>query len=298
MKDFTTLISGRSYLENCRWHEGRFWASDLYAHEVLAVSMDGHVEVVASVPQQPAGLGWLPNGDLLIVSMIDRKLMRRLPGGELVVHADLSSVTGSWLSDMVVSPRGDAYLGPVGFDVMASKPEVQPTTTFHVTPDGTVRAHGADILLPNGHAISPDGKTLVLSESFGARLTAFNISEDGSLAGQRIWADFGGRREPVGSLEEYIASGVIVPDGLCFDAEGALWMADAYNGRALRVREGGEILDEVKYRNVVPSVTLGGEDGRTLFLCSSESSHDEYCKATHTSEVVYTRVDVPHGGYP
>jgi sugar lactone lactonase YvrE len=297
-RELKTLISGRRFLENPRWHDGRFWVSDLYSYEVLCVTPGGKTEVVAEVPGQPSGLGWLPDGRLIVVSMTDRKLLRLEPSGKLVVHADLSDLTPWWLSDIVVDSRtGNAYLGPVGFDVMVDHPVVESTNIFHIAPNGKVTAYGSDIVLPNGHAISPDGKTLVLSECFGRQMTAFDMHEDGSLTNQRVWASFGGHQK-IHDLEEFAASGVTVPDGICFDAEGALWIADAYNGRAIRVREGGEIVDEIKHDKIVPAVALGGPDGKTLFLCAALSANDKVCKSTRSAEVVYTQVEVGHAGYP
>lgn len=291
-----TVLSGRHYLEGPRWHDGRVYVSDLYAPEVLAVDPDGNAEVVVEVPAQPSGTGWLPDGRLLVVSMADRTVRRLETSGELAVHADLSDRTPYKLNDMVVDDRGHAYLGGFGFDVMAYAP-VEGSPIYHVAPDGAVTAYGQDLRCPNGHAILPDGRTLVVSETFGARLTAFDIAADGSLSGQRTWADFG---DPgIDDMFAYVESGAATPDGLCVDAEGAVWMADGVNRRVLRVAEGGEILDEVVHDELMLlAPTLGGEDGRTLFICAAPTFDEATCRATRNARLLATEVAVPRAGKP
>lgn len=288
-------VGNRHYLEGPRWHDGRLWASDLYAYEVIAVSADGSVEVMAEVPGQPSGLGWLPDGRLLVVSMKNRKLLRQEPSGELAVHADLSRHISWPANDMVVDAEGRAYVSHFGFDVMNFAP-IEGTGIFRVDPNGTVTSWGDDLKCPNGMAISPDGRTLVVSESFGGRITAFDIADDGSLRHQRPWADFGAADTK--DLVAYVESGAVTPDGICFDAEGAVWVADALGNRALRVREGGEVLDEVSYHMLVVAPMLGGDDGRTLYLCAAPSFRDEERKAAREAELICVRVDVAHGGLP
>lgn len=289
------VAAGRNYLEAPRWHEGRLWASDLYAYEVIAVTPAGDVEVMAEVPAQPSGLGWLPDGRLLVVSMKDRRVLRREPTGELAVHADLSSLTEWPINDMVVDGEGRAYVGGFGFDVMNLAP-IEGSPIYRIDPDGKVTVWGEDLKCPNGMAITPDGRTLVVSESFGGRMAAFDIGDDGSLTHQRAWADFGALDSK--DLVEYIGSGCIIPDGICMDGEGALWIADALAGRAIRVRAGGEIVDEVKHTMPVFACMLGGDDGRTLFLCSAPSFRDEERRVVREAELVCTTVAVGHGGRP
>ena len=289
------LARGRHYLEGPRWHDGRLWTSDLYAFEVIAVAPDGTVEVVAEVPGQPSGLGWLPDGRLLVVSMKDRRILRQEPSGELVVHADLSSWTDWPINDMVVGHQGRAYVGGFGFDVMNLAP-IEGSALYRIDPDGRVTTWGEDLKCPNGVAITPDGRTLVVSESFGGRMTAFDVAGDGSLTNQRPWADFGA--PDTKDLVEYIGSGCVIPDGICMDADGAVWIADALAGRAIHVRDGGELIDEVRHSQPVFACMLGGDDGRTLYLCSAPSFRDEECKAAREAELLCTRVSVPHGGLP
>jgi sugar lactone lactonase YvrE len=253
------------------------------------------VEVVAEVPAQPSGLGWLPDGRLLVVSMKDRRLLRQEPSGELVVHADLSGLTGWPINDMVVDGEGRAYVGGFGFDVMNLAP-IEGSPLYRVDPDGTVTVWGEDLKCPNGMAITPDGRTLVVSESFGGRMAGFDIGPDGALTNQRAWADFGA--PDTKDLVEYIGSGCVIPDGIAMDAEGAVWIADALAGRAIRVLPGGEIVDEVRHTMPVFACALGGDDGRSLYLCSAPSFRDEERKAAREAELVCTTVAVPHGGRP
>ncbi len=207
MSALTTLASGFRFTEGPRWHDGRLWFSDMHDHKVWALGLDGTKELICNVPQEPSGLGWLPDGRLLVVSMKDRRLMRLDPEG-LNVSADLSGHTDHLINDMVVDGLGRAYVGNFGFDLHADE---KPATTCLVLalPDGTTRVVAEDLLFPNGTVITPDGKTLIVGETFGARLTAFAIADDGSLHDRRVWAQMEGT----------------VPDGICLDAEGAVWVA-------------------------------------------------------------------------
>ena len=215
---FATLISGYSFLEGPRWRDGRLWLSDFYTHQVFTTDMDGHVEKVADVPNQPSGLGWLPDGRLLIVSMRDRKLLRRETDGTLVVHADLSGVAGGHANDMVVDRLGNAYVGNFGFDLMGGAP-VSTAQLARVTPDGQVTAVADGLCFPTGAMITPDGTTLIVAETFGNRLSAFTIAADGSLGPRRDWATFGAVPEGQ-SLQEVMPQIKMAPDGAALDAEG------------------------------------------------------------------------------
>src|SRR4051812_6016649 len=259
------VIDGYTFLEAPRWHDGRLWLSDFYTRKVIAVTPGGDVEDIASVPQQPSGLGWLPDGTLLVVSMRDRKLLR-LEGGELVEHADLSATTGGHVNDMVVDGRGRAYVGDFGFDLMGGAP-FRTSNITRVDPDGTVSVAAEDLLFPNGSVITPDGSTLIVDETFGNRISAFDIGSDGSLGPRRDWADFGALPD-TDDVGELIAAAVIGPDGNCIDADGAVWVADAIHHRVVRVAEGAEILEEISTGDEgVYACMLGGDDGRTLYSC-------------------------------
>jgi len=290
------VIDGYTFLEAPRWHDGRLWLSDFYTHKVIAVTPGGDVEDIASVPQQPSGLGWLPDGTLLVVSMRDRKLLR-LDGGELVEHADLSATTGGHVNDMVVDGRGRASVGDFGFDLMGGAP-FRTSNITRVDPDGTVSVAAEDLLFPNGSVITPDGSTLIVDETFGNRISAFDISSDGSLGPRRDWADFGALPD-TDDVGELIAAAVIGPDGNCIDADGAVWVADAIHHRVVRVAEGAEILEEISTGDEgVYACMLGGDDGRTLYSCVAPNFDERERSSTRLGRLVATTVDVPHAGTP
>jgi sugar lactone lactonase YvrE len=242
-KDFTTIVSGYSFLEAPRWHDNRLYLSDFYIKQVIAVDATGQVEVIAEVSGQPSGLGWLPDGRLLIVSMTDRKVLRKEPDGSFVVHADLSSIAGGHVNDMVVDTQGRAYVGNFGFDLMGGAP-LDPARLARIDPDGKVSVAAEGLYFPNGAMITPDGKTLIVNETFGNRISAFDINEDGSLGPRRDWATLGPL--PQGrEIAELMPQAKAAPDGGVLDAEGAVWFADAIGNRVVRVAEGGKILDEI-----------------------------------------------------
>ncbi|MEP6817875.1 MAG: SMP-30/gluconolactonase/LRE family protein [Marmoricola sp.] len=295
-REISTVLSGRSYLECPRWHEGRIWVTDFYTFQVVSAAEDGSdLRVEAEVPQQPSGIGWLPDGRLLVVSMRDAKLMRREADGSLVVHADLSSYVTGHPNDMVVDADGRAYVGNFGFDLMAGAP-IAPTTLLRVDPDGAVTQVADDLWFPNGSVITGAG-VLLVDETFGNRVTAFDIAADGSLSNRRDWAKFG--ELPASTdIAEAIPQAVVAPDGCGLDAEGALWIADAVNGRVIRVREGGEIVDEVQPGTGVFACMLGGSDGRTLFMCCAPDFDEHARSAAREAELRSVHVDVPHAGLP
>ncbi|QZS59128.1 SMP-30/gluconolactonase/LRE family protein [Rhodococcus opacus] len=299
MTEYTlrTIVDGYSYLEGPRWHEGRLWFADFYTHTVNAVNADGSIELVATVPHQPSGLGWLPDGRLLIVSMKDRKVLRQESDGTLVEHADIRDLCGGHANDMVVDAQGRAYVGNFGFDLMGGAPH-EHTTVVLVDTDGSASIVADGLSFPNGMVITPDGSTLLVNELFGNRISAFDIHPDGTL-GERIeWAGYGdlGAEPDVGTRLE---AATIVPDGLTLDAEGAVWIADAGNNRAVRIAKGGEILDEVSTApDGVFAVALGGDDGRTLFLCVAPNFDETERTATRLGRMLATEVDVPHAGRP
>lgn len=295
--DIDVVLDGYSYLECPRWHDGRLWVSDFYTQTVVATDGRGGTEVVAEVPEQPSGLGFLPDGRALIVSMRDRKILRREHSGELVEHADLSGLVDSFLNDMVVDAQGHAYVGNFGFDLMSGAAFAS-TTLTHVAPDGAVRTVAEDLYFPNGSVILPDGRTLVVAETFGGRLTAFDIADDHSLVGRRRWAEFGSPRESADAAE-MLGGYTVTPDGICLDAEGAVWAADALHNRVVRIAEGGEILDEVSVAPMqVYACMLGGEDGRTLFMCAAPSFAEHERRPVREAQLLSTRVSVAGAGLP
>lgn len=295
-RDITTVLNDMSYLECPRWRDHRVWFVDFYTHRVLSAAEDGSdLRVEAHVPQQPSGIDWLPDGRLLVVSMRDRRLLRREHDGTLNTHADLSGHATGHLNDMVVDHEGRAYVGNFGFDLMGGAP-IETASLVRADPDGTVVAVADDMWFANGIVITNDG-TMLVSETFGNRVSAFDITADGELVHRRAWAKFSDvptERD----LEKALGEVVIGPDGCCLDAEGALWIADAVGGRLLRVLPGGEITEEIHPGTGVFACMLGGEDGRTLFACAAPDFHEEARRNAREASLVSIRVDVPRDGRP
>jgi sugar lactone lactonase YvrE len=292
-----TLADGFTYLECPRWHQDRLWVSDFYTHQVVKIDLHGGVERVAQIPQQPSGLGFLPDGRALIVSMRDRRILRLEPDGQLQVHADLMEHAPWHLNDMVVDARGRAYVGNFGFDLMGGAPEAT-TCILRVDPDGRIAVAADALMFPNGSAITPDGRTLIVSESFAGRLSAFSIDADGNLGQRRIWAELG---RPYRELQQpgTDPDTVAIPDGLCLDAEGAVWVADALRHCVLRIGEGGRELQRISTGDLgVYACMLGGADGRTLFLCAAPSFDEAERSAEREGRLLVTQVQVPHAGLP
>jgi len=293
-----TVLDGMSYLEGPRWHAGRLFASDFYTGDVVAVDLDGVAdpETVANVPEQPSGLGWMPDGSMLVVSMRDRRVLRVRDGGAPEVHADLSELAPWHLNDMVVDSRGRAYVGNFGFDLMSGAP-IRTAGIIRVDADGSATVAAEDLRFPNGTVILPDARTLVVSETLGGRLTAFDLGDDGTLSNRRVWAKLSETADTE-DLGELIAAGGVAPDGMALDAEGAIWVADALGGPVLRVREGGEILEEISPGTGVFACALGGADGRTLVMCAAPSFAEHERRDTREALLLACEVDVPRAGLP
>ncbi|GAA1031157.1 SMP-30/gluconolactonase/LRE family protein [Virgisporangium ochraceum] len=273
---FEEHVTGLAFPEAARWHDGHLWFSDMHDERVFRVDGPGSVTEVAHVPGHPAGLGWLPDGRLLVVSMHDRKVLRLDPDG-LVEHADLTHVATWHCNDMVVDARGRAYVGNFG-DGTAPGTPLLPADLALVYPDGTVAVAASALEFPNGAAVV-DG-TFVIAETRAEppRLTAFDVAPDGTLGNRRLFAEFGPES----------------PDGLCVDAEGAVWFASWSTNEVIRVREGGEILDRRSTGDAgAYSCVLGGPDGRTLFVCVAATWMPEESRRTRTGRILSTPVDVP-----
>jgi sugar lactone lactonase YvrE len=279
-----------------RWHDDRLWLSDIFGKRVVAVGLDGEAEEIASVENHPGGLGWLPDGRLLAVSMTDRRLLR-LEGDGFVVHADLADVCPGNCNDMVVDARGNAYVGNIGFPYGyrgAPVPVRSATSLVLVTPGGDVRPQPGTLMCPNGAVISADGSTLVVAQSHMGRLTAYDVADDGSLRGERVFADL-----PAGRNN---------PDGICIDAEGGVWVADPHHRCCMRVLDGGQlthIVDTAPFECV--ACMLGGPDLRTLFLVLVEPrdapGREGFVMGgpaapSGTSRVEALEVDAPGAGWP
>lgn len=270
----TLVVDGLAFAEGPRWHDGKLWFSDFYTHEVKCVDADGTVNTVATVPGQPSGLGWLPDGRMLVVSMTDRRLLRQ-DGDMMTVVADLSDFAPFHCNDMVVDRHGRAYIGNFGFDLIAREAP-KPTVLIMVTPEGKAQVAADNLLFPNGCVITPDERTLVVAETFGKRLTAFDIAKDGALSNRRVWADLGDAS----------------PDGICLDAEGAIWIASPTTSEFLRVHEGGAISSRIPSEQQAIACALGGNDGKTLYMVTGRVGRAEKSLVERTGKIYSQPVDV------
>ena len=280
MTEVRTLLTGRGLVESPRWHDDRLYFSDWSAGEVVAVDLAGHSEVIARVDSLPLCTAWLPDGHLVIVSSPDGRLLRREPDGSLVTHADLGRP--GW-NDIVVDGRGNAYVNRPGFNPMAGEP-VRPGFVFLVTADGSVRQVAGDIAFPNGMAVTADNSTLIVADSYSRSLVAFDIGADGGLSRRRVWADLG----------------TGVPDGICTDAQDAVWYADVPGQRCVRVAEGGAVLQTVELDRGGFACALGGPGGTTLFIVAADwrgMTGSEMVRAG-SGQVLATEVGVPGAGWP
>ena len=276
------ILEGLIFPECPRWHDGRLWFSDMLDRKVIAVDPDGNAETIVEVSGQPGGLGWLPDGRLIVVSMTDQRLLR-LDIDHLEETADLSQLATGNCNDMVVDFHGNAYIGDWGF--VGSRPQGQLTTAHLImaSPDGKARIVANEVLFPNGAVITPDNKTLIVAESFGSRLGAFDIEEDGSLTNYTVWANLG--------------KGVI-PDGICFDAEGAIWVTNSNGNDIVRVRKGGEVSGTVTVSSRAYACMLGGADRRSLYLTTAAPGMFADLESKRSGRIEVIRVDVPGDGLP
>ena len=285
MSEVRQLLGGLSFGESLRWHQDRLWLADWGAQEVMAVDRAGRPEVMARVdfPAFPMCIDWLPEGRLLIVAARDGRLLRQEPDGSLVTHADLRGLAepGHPWNEIVVDGRGNAYLNNQGSDFAGG--QFAPGMIALLTPDGSARPVADGIAFPNGMAITPDNSTLIVAESYGQKLTAFQIAADGSLSEPWSWADLGDG----------------VPDGICLDAEGAIWYADVPNQQCVRVREGGQVLQTVHLDRGCFSCALGGTDRTTLFMMATQwRGTDRMTDTLRTGQVLTARVPAAGAGWP
>ncbi len=277
------LMSGLVFGEQPRWHEDRLWFSDWGPAEVIAVDLEGNSEVVLRAPSFPCCVDWLPDGRLLVVSAREGLLLRRESNGSLATYADVSRLSYPPAgNELVVDGRGNAYINGGGFDLMAGEP-FAPGIVALVTPDGAARQVADGLAFPNGMLVTPDNSTLIVAESYAKRLTAFDIAEDGGLSTRRVWAD--------------LQDGV--PDGICFDAENAVWYGDVPNKRCVRVREGGEMLQTIQLDRGCFACALGGTDRRMLFMMATEwSGPANMFKGPRTGQVLAVKAPAPGVGWP
>jgi len=286
-----TVLDDLVFTEGPRWREGRLWCSDMHDHRVISTALDGNADTIVRVDDdEPSGLGWLPDGRLLVVAMETQRLLRLEPDGTLAVHADLSSAARGSLNDMIVAADGTAYIGDMGVRIHELGAERRAGQTFRVAPDGTWECAADDLQSPNGHILTDDGRTLIVAESGGGRLTAFTVRAEGTLTDRRTYAELTPARDDVLFAP---------PDGICLDAEGAVWVADPLGARVFRVLEGGEVTDTIDFTDVIPvACVLGGPDRRTLLMCVAADWKREALEGTRTGRIVATDVDVPGAGRP
>ncbi len=281
MPELQVLISGLAFPESPRWHDGRLHFSDWAAHEVIAVDLDGVSEVIAREPSFPLCIDRLRDGRWLLVSSRNRMLLRRESDGSLVTHCDLSGLAGHAWNDIVVDGRGNAYVNNIGFRFPGG--EFAPGVVAVVDPDGLPRQVADGLAFPNGMAVTPDNSTLIVAESYGSRLTAFDIAGDGSLSNRRVWAELDGG----------------APDGICIDAERAVWYADVPNTRCVRVAEGGEVLQTVRLDRGCFACALGGRDGSTLFMTANEwNGPESMAEGRRNGQVLMAEAPAPRAGWP
>jgi sugar lactone lactonase YvrE len=280
-----TLLTGLAIGESPRWHEGRLWFCNWGIQEVVAVNLEGKSEVIVRVPTAiPFSIDWLPDGRMLVASGREGLVLRREPDGALVTYADLRGLAEKrhpW-NEIVVDGRGNAYVNNQGFDFPGG--EFAPGIIALIAPDGSARQVADGIAFPNGMVVTPDNSTLIIAESYGNRLTAFDIAADGSLSNRRVWADLGDG--------DY-------PDGICLDAEGAVWYGDVPNQRCVRVREGGEVLQTINLDRGCFACMLGGADRKTLFMMAAEwHGFEKMTSGARTGQVLTAQVTAPGVGWP
>ncbi len=280
MKKPEVLLDGLTFPEGPRWREGRLWFSDFYTHRVMTVDLDGRAETIVEVPQRPSGLGWTPSGELRVVSMLDRRLLR-FDGKRLHLVADLSELATGPCNDMVVDASGRAYVGNFGYDRHAGE-SGRTTCIARIDPDGRVAAAADELVFPNGMVLTPDGKTLIVAETFAHRLTAFDVAADGALARRRVFAETPG----------------CFPDGICLDAEGAVWVADARGNHVQRFLQGGEVAQSVATPGRSSyACMLGGPARRTLFILTNTGSGPAMAQK-RDGRIETVEVAVPGAGLP
>jgi sugar lactone lactonase YvrE len=287
MSELKELVAGLDFGEGLRWRDGVLWHSDFFQRTVCTVTLQGDRRQVLKLEDRPSGLGWLPDGRLLIVSMDDRRVVRRELDGELVVHADLAGLAAGPCNDMVVARDGTAYVGCFGFDVEAGE-AFRPASLFRVSPDGAATVAAEELAFPNGSVIQPDGSTLIVGETFAQRYTAFTIAEDGSLHDRRTWATLDG----------------VAPDGCALDADGGIWVANLSvghgggPGEVVRTVEGGTITHRVTTPQTAYACALGGTDGNTLFVATAPGALAAEVSGKALGRIHATTIDFTHTGQP
>lgn len=291
------LLEGGGFFEGPRWHGDTWWVSDFYRQHVSTVDVDGTETVQVTVAHQPSGLGWLPDGSLVIASMKDHKVLR-FADGQLSELADLSDHCGGHVNDLIVDDAGHVFVGNFGFDLMGGG---APDTAklLRVDPDGSVTVAADGLHFPNGMVIADDGATLIVGETTGNRYTAFSLGADGSLSDRRVWAQFA-ELPTAETFEAALGQIRVAPDGCTLDAEQHIWAADALGNRVVRVAPGGAIVEEIAAPEGlgIYACQLGGPDGTTLLLCTAPDFFEHNRAVAREAVLFTTEVDVPHAGRP
>jgi sugar lactone lactonase YvrE len=277
-----TVLDGLSFGEAPRWRNDGLYFVDIYAHQIALLRHDGTRQNIATLGGPVSGLGWLPDGRLLVVSMRDKRVMRRESDGRFVVHADLSEVATGYANDMVVAANGTAFVGNFGFSLFPPA-EFRPAPIVAIAIDGTVRIAAPDLAFPNGMVITPDGATLIVAESRGRKLTAFDLTPDASLSNRRNWASL-----PEGAF----------PDGMCLDEDGAIWVASPSTCDVIRMVEGGQVMERIPTGQQAIACALGGEGRKTLYILTAESRDPAYCRVHHTARLQAVCVAIGGCGLP
>ncbi len=290
-REIRVLADGIYFGEGPRWHDGRLWFSDFFAQAVKSVSPAGDLRTEFEIDDRPSGLGWMPDGSMLVVSMAKRRVLRRFPDGRVAVHAELGGIATFHCNDMVVDAAGRAYVGDFGFDIDAEfasrgaaavMADHMAAKLALVLPDGTAKVAAQGLSFPNGLAITPDGRTLIVAETLGSALAAFDIAADGLLSSRRVWAPTAPR----------------VPDGISLDAEGAVWFANPLAPECVRIGEGGQVLETVETQQPCFACMLGGKDGRCLFMLTAPTFEAREAAAEPRGKVLAAVVDSPGAGWP
>jgi sugar lactone lactonase YvrE len=278
----TILYQGLAFPESPRWRDDKLWFSDMHARKVMTIDTKGKVTTVCEIPDRTSGLGWTLDGRLLIVGMKEKKLWRLDTSGPVCI-ADISALASGECNDMVVDASGRAYIGNFGLNTDLGVNRVGPGEIVIVEKDGRTRVAAGNITFPNGSVITPDGRTFIVAETFASKLTAFDIQPDGSLTNRRVWAP--------------LAKGIFA-DGICLDAAGAVWVANAGGPAVYRVKEGGEVLDQVETSAHAYACMLGGADRRTLFIMAAEDTDARICRQKMSGRIETVKVAVPGAGRP
>ena len=306
---FQLIAKNLHFSEGPRWHDNKLWFSDFYQHAVFNIDENHNIKKVVDIPNQPSGLGWMPDESMLIVSMLDRKVMK-FKDGQLSVHSDLSKLTKFRCNDMVVDNDGHAFVG--NFGSLHHAKDIKPTCLIHIDPEGNSKIAAENLDFPNGAVITSDGKQLIIGETYAGRLTSFDISTNRNLSNRRIWARmmpiwyYVGFRIILTQVYKFlnlqVKEGAItpfpVPDGICLDSANGIWVASPTTSEVIRFEEGGKITDRIKTPDRAYACMLGGVDGNTLYISTAKGSAPEVASGELAGKIYALKVNHFHAGKP